>query len=248
MPTQRNDWALDAGDASPSSNWILSRLIYAQHARFLSRLQLVPLQSHDTIYDAGAPLQQIYFPVRGVLAVIRTMRDGDGLEVASIGREGLYGYNCCESSHSVYRVLVQSSGTAYRIDTATLQIELRDDPTFRQSLNLFQTMLSECIAQTAACNGLHTVMQRCCRWLLTSADRLETDELSFTHDFLAVMLGVRRPSVSDALQPLLRQEIIRHRRGKLAIVDHRALEERSCECFRTLKERRKSLAAANAAT
>ncbi|MCE9606420.1 MAG: Crp/Fnr family transcriptional regulator [Planctomycetia bacterium] len=232
-----------SGDsASLSTNWILGRLTEPEHRSFLARLQLVPLRFNDVIYEAGDPLKQVYFPIRGALSALAMMEGGDGIEIASIGKEGLVGCSTCnEATHSPYKVIVQSAGEAYRLEAAVMQEELKLNPTLRRLLELSQATFLAAVSQTAACNGLHTVMQRCCRWLLTSCDRLESNELPHTHEFLALMLGVRRPSVTDVLQPLQQQEIIRHSRGRITIVDHRALEERACECYRTTKENRRRL-------
>jgi len=230
--------------ASYSSNWILDKLKEPAHHRFFGQMQLVPLRFNDPIYDVGAPLKHVYFPVRGALSAMTMTSDGDGIEVAGIGKEGFYGHpTCLEAGQSPYRVLVQSQGEAYRIDTAIFREELHRNEMLRRLVELSQALFLAAVSQSAACNGLHTVMQRCCRWLLASCDRLEANELPHTHEFLAMMLGVRRPSVTDVLQPLQQKEIIRHSRGKITIVDHRALEERACECYGTLKENRQRLLA-----
>lgn len=227
-----------------SANWILQKLAAADQQPFLDRLQLVPLRFNEPIFEVGATLSHVYFPVRGALSVMKMMADGDGIEVAGIGREGLYGHPVCrEAAHSPYRVLVQSQGQAYRIEASAFRDELSGNEQLRRLVDSFQAVFLAAVSQAASCNGLHTVMQRCCRWLLASCDRLEANELPHTHEFLAMMLGVRRPSVTDVLQPLQQKEIIRHSRGKITIVDHRALEERACECYRALKEARRRIVA-----
>ena len=205
-------------------------------------MQLVPLRFNDALYEVGAPLKYVYFPVKGSLSVLTMMTGGDGIEVACVGKEGMFGYFAAsEVTQSPYRVIVQAQGDAYRIDAAALREELKTSPLLDRLLDLHHATFLASVSQSAACNGLHTVMQRCCRWLLASSDRLEASELPHTHEFLAQMLGVRRPSVTDVLQPLQQKEIIRHSRGKITIVDYRALEERACECFRALKENRQRL-------
>ena len=227
-----------------SANWILQKLAAADQQAFLDRLQLVPLRFNEPIFEVGATLSHVYFPVRGALSAMKMMADGDGIEVAGIGREGFYGHPVCrEAAHSPYRVLVQSQGEAYRIEASAFHDELNGNEKLRRLVDSFQAVFLAAVSQAASCNGLHTVMQRCCRWLLASCDRLEANELPHTHEFLAMMLGVRRPSVTDVLQPLQQKEIIRHSRGKITIVDHRALEERACECYRALKEARRRIVA-----
>lgn len=227
-----------------SANWILKKLAEADQQPFLSRLQPAPLRFNESLFEVGAPLSHVYFPIRGALSAMKMMGDGDGIEVASIGREGFYGHPTYrEAAHSPYRVLVQSQGEAYRIEAAAFHDELSGNEKLRRLVDSFQAVFLAAVSQAASCNGLHTVMQRCCRWLLASSDRLESDELPHTHEFLSLMLGVRRPSVTDVLQPLQQKEIIRHSRGKITIVDHRALEERACECYRALKESRRRIVA-----
>lgn len=232
----------EAAPPSSASNWLLGKLESLDRQRFASRMQLVPLRFNDVLYDVGAPLKYVYFPVKGSLSVLTMMNGGDGIEVACVGKEGMFGYfPASEAKQSPYRVIVQAHGDAYRIETGVLREELKSLPLLERLLDLHQSLFLASVSQAAACNGLHTVMQRCCRWLLASSDRLEASELPHTHDFLAQMLGVRRPSVTDVLQPLQQKEIIRHSRGKITIVDYRALEERACECFRALKENRQRL-------
>jgi len=227
---------------STASNWLLGKLEPADRQRLASRMLLVPLRFNDALYEVGAPLKHVYFPVKGSLSVLTMMTGGDGIEVACVGKEGMFGYfTAREATQSPYRVIVQAQGEAYRIDTVTLREEVSSLPVLDRLLDLHQATFLAAVSQSAACNGLHTVMQRCCRWLLASSDRLEASELPHTHEFLAQMLGVRRPSVTDVLQPLQQKEIIRHSRGKITIVDYRALEERACECFRALKDNRQQL-------
>lgn len=227
---------------TPAGNWLLGKLEATDRQRLASRLQLVPLRFNEVLYEVGAPLKYVYFPVKGSLSVLTMMTGGDGIEVACVGKEGMFGYfPASEAKLSPYRVLVQAHGDAYRIDAAALREELKSLPLLERLLDLQQAVFLASVSQSAACNGLHTVMQRCCRWLLASSDRLEASELPHTHEFLAQMLGVRRPSVTDVLQPLQQKEIIRHSRGKITIVDYRALEERACECFRALKDNRQRL-------
>lgn len=242
FPSHSSSRRPEGTPSSPASNWLLGCLDPTDRQRLASRMQLVPLRFNDVLYEVGAPLKYVYFPVKGSLSVLTMMAAGDGIEAACVGKEGAYGYSSAiEVKQSPYRAIVQAHGDAYRIDASALREELKSLPLLERLLDLHQALFLAAVSQAAACNGLHTVMQRCCRWLLASSDRLEASELPHTHEFLAQMLGVRRPSVTDVLQPLQQKEIIRHSRGKITIVDYPALEERSCECFRALKENRQRL-------
>jgi CRP-like cAMP-binding protein len=137
---------------------------------------------------------------------------------------------------SASRALVQVPSSGLRLAATKLVDEMSRDTPMRKLL-LRYAALSLCqVSQAVACNGLHSVRRRCCRWLLMTHDRVEGDEFPMTHEFLAQMLGVRRASVTTVLTPLQKAGLIRSRRGKIAVVDRERLEENSCECYRTVQQ------------
>jgi CRP-like cAMP-binding protein len=127
------------------------------------------------------------------------------------------------------------------VDMAALEVEANRNETLRNLIFRYHSAFLVQTMQCAACNGLHTVMQRCCRWLLMSHDRAQSDVVPLTHEFLALMLGVRRASVTDVLRPLQERSFIRLNRGEIVVTDRKGLEACSCECYRVIKNLQKQL-------
>jgi CRP-like cAMP-binding protein len=134
------------------------------------------------------------------------------------------------------RVIIQIKGTALRIEADVLRREANHDGPLRQILLKYQTGFLTQVSYSVACNGLHSVQQRCCRWLLMTLDRLESLDVPLTHEFLAIMLGVRRASVTEVLAPLHSARLLDNSRGVITILDRAGLEKLSCECYRKVKE------------
>jgi CRP-like cAMP-binding protein len=177
-----------------------------------------------------------------MISVVSIMNDGTTIEVGTIGNEGMAGACLLLETKSVpYQYFVQIAGYGYSLDADTLKSEAKRDTNFRDlvlrchSAFLMQTM------QGAACNGLHSVSQRCCRWLLMSQDRVGSDTIALTHEFLGLMLGARRASVTDVLRPLQNRGWIQSKRGAITVLDRNGLESGSCECYRIISDQQKQL-------
>src|SRR4051812_33618992 len=130
------------------------------------------------------------------------------------------------------KVIVQVSGDALRMKADAFKEEISRDATFRRVMFLYHTAFLTQVSYSVACNGLHPVRQRCCRWLLMTQDRVHADELPLTHEFLGMMLGVRRASVTEVLQPLQDEGLIRGTRGTITVIDRAGLEKAACSCYR----------------
>ncbi len=187
------------------------------------------------LYEPNAPIEYVYFPEDGVVSVVAVMENGSSIEVGTIGREGMVGSILLLKTETVpYRYFIQVAGRGYRVGAerfcraATSSDELQNAALRYEAAFRTQTM------QGMACNGLHSVEQRCCRWLLMSRDRVDSDDLKLTHEFLALMLGVRRSSVSEVLAPLKEMGLVRSHRGMISILNRKALEARVCECYRIM--------------
>jgi CRP-like cAMP-binding protein len=217
------------------ANRLLARLPHRLYQRLLPQLRPVPLGFKQVLCPAGRRSGYAYFPQGGVVSALTMMEDGSAIEVATVGNEGMVGpTGLLELETSPHQIIVQVEGQALRIKTAALREESgREGPLRRLLLRYHQVFVRQ-ISQTAACNGLHDVQQRCCRWLLLSHDRIEGDALPLTHEFLAIMLGVRRATVSDVLLPLQRRGLIRSHRGETTILDRAGLEAACCECYRVI--------------
>jgi CRP-like cAMP-binding protein len=224
--------------ATPRSpeNQILSLLPAEELDRFRRHLQPVELKQGQVLYEPGIPFDEVYFVDQGMVSVVSIMENGSSIEVGTIGNEGLAGLSVILGVDSVpYRHIMQVAGRARKLNTSVLAHELWNGRQLRKLLNLYHAAFNTQVMQGMACNGLHSIEQRCCRWLLTTQDRLGSFELNITHDFLAQMLGVRRASVTEVLRPLQTEGMIRTSRGKVIILDPKRLADSSCECYGVIR-------------
>jgi CRP-like cAMP-binding protein len=220
-----------------SKNQLLNRLPPGDYQRLAPELKAVHLPVKQTLYRAYAPIDYAYFPVDGVISAMTIMDDGDAIEVATIGNEGVAGLTAFIGGEtSPHEVMVQVEGDAMRISADALKKEADKDGALKKILGLYNVALQTQVGYSVACNGLHTIEKRCCRWLLMTQDRIDSDVLPLTHEFLSIMLGVRRSSVTEVLRPLQEQGLIDNGRGKVRVVNRKGLEAISCECYRRTKE------------
>ena len=228
--------------AATPVNQLLARLSRQEYQRLAPHLKVVPLVLKHVLYEAQAPIDYAYFPNRGVVSALTVMEDGRAIEVATIGDEGMVGLPLLVgSTTSANRFIVQVPGEALRMPEAVLREHVSRDGPLRRLLVLYHTAFLAQISQAVACNGLHSVHQRCCRWLLMTLDRAHVDVFPMTHEFLAEMLGVRRSTVSEVLEPFQAQGLIRYSRGKCTVLDREGLKAGSCECYRRINEEFKRL-------
>jgi len=220
----------------PPGNLILAFLPPEEHDHIRTKLQVVELAQGDVLYEANVPVDHVYFMDQGMISVVSIMRNGASIEVGTIGNEGMAGLSVILGVEAVpYRHLVQVAGKARRMSAASLVAELKPDRLLPSLLNRYHAAFNTQVMQGMACNGLHSIVQRCCKWLLTTQDRLGSHELNITHDFLAQMLGVRRASVTEVLRPLQNDGLIRASRGKVTILDPKRLADASCECYGVIR-------------
>jgi CRP-like cAMP-binding protein len=224
--------------AVPHRNRLLDAFESASSARVAPHLERVEFKLGDIVCEAGGVLNHAYFPNGAVLSLLTVLENGSAIETANIGREGAFGlFAAMYSRVSFNRSLVQLEGGLLRVPIKVLQREFEQSAHIR---NLFvsysETLLAQ-IQQTVACNSMHTTQERICRWLLMMHDRADAEDLVYTHEFLAAMMGVNRKSVTLAAQALQTAGFINYRRGKMQVLDRRGLEKASCECYRVIKER-----------
>jgi CRP-like cAMP-binding protein len=222
--------------AAAPRNRLLARLPEAAYQRLLPLLQPVELQLDQILYEPRGAIDYAYFPSGAVLSALTVMRDGNAIEVATIGREGLVGHYGFGGRTSPHRVVVQVGDGGLRINSRALQEEFAREGPLRDLLSAYHVAFMAQVSQSVACNGLHGLQQRCCRWLLMTRDRVGSDDLRLTHEFLAIMLGARRASVTEALRPLQEEGLVRSQRGRVAILDGAGVEARSCECYAVVKD------------
>jgi CRP-like cAMP-binding protein len=165
------------------------------------------------------------------------MESGDAIEVATVGNEGMVSSTAFLGIvDSPHRIIVQVQGHALRMDAKLLATECSSESPFKNLLIKYHMAFMTQVSQSVACNGLHSIHQRCCRWLLITHDRVEGMEFYLTHEYLAMMLGVRRASVSLVLHPLQERKLIRSGRGKITVLDRKGLEIAACECYQIVRD------------
>lgn len=217
------------------ANLLLSALPAEQLDAVVAASELVRLERGTTLAAPDAPFDAVYFPQDCVASIVGATIGGI-VEVATIGREGLVGLPIVLGGEPMpNRTFVQVPGTARRVDAAAMRQLLADEPQVRARLLRYVQALFAQISQSVACNRLHSLEERCARWLLMTHDRVGREDFALTHEFLAEMLGVRRPSVSIAAKTLQDAGCIQYRRGRVTILDRRCLERTACECYAVVR-------------
>ncbi len=221
--------------AQPLRNGLLAELAEQDRLHLLPHLELVTLP-RGILVEAGQEVTHAFFPLDCIIALTIIMRDGGTAETAAIGREGMDSFVVALGDRRPpVRSMVQVEGLAARLPLAQLEVAFATSPAIRGLLLRYVQALLGQAMQFAACNALHVAEARFCRWLLMLRDRVGTDTLNLTHEFLAEMLGVQRPTVTLIARTLQSAGLIRYRRGLVEIVDRAGLEEASCECYGTVR-------------
>ncbi|WP_036255902.1 Crp/Fnr family transcriptional regulator [Methylocapsa acidiphila] len=214
------------------SNRLLSLLTKGDYERIRSHLQPIALEYRQSLYHARKPIGFVYFIETGVGSLVNTMANGEAAEVGTIGNEGVVGLPLVfGDSRAPTSVYVQVPGAGLRMKATLFKKEMAQSASMRKVMLRYAHAFFNQVAQSAACNHFHTIQQRCCRWLLMTHDRMQSDEFLLTQEFLAMMLGVQRTGVTAAAGALQRAGLIRYKRGHVTILDRRALENLSCECY-----------------
>jgi CRP-like cAMP-binding protein len=220
-----------------SKNYILNNLPDEDYARLLPDLEQVDLPLGSVIYHADQPIPHVYFPHSAMISVVTTTSDGQSVEAGVIGWEGISGVEVLMGVDSTpNESMVQIANGALRISTEAIRKEFARGGALQQLALRYMHALMLQISQTALCNRLHLVEQRLSRWLLMCRDRAGKDEMKLTQEFLSIMLGVNRPSVTIAAITLQSAGYIKYSRGNITILDGKALEEFTCECYQTVKK------------
>jgi len=222
--------------ASPFTNELLSALPMRDLNRLASKLHIMDLSAKQVLHQVDDEIRHVYFPTSSVVARTVTMEEGSSIEVGMAGSEGLTGI-CAffGQATSPYREIVLFPGGAIRIDASFLIQEIKRGTALSEVLKQYVHDSFRMVSKSAACNQLHKVEQRCCRLLLMLHDRAHADEFPLTHETLALMLGVRRASVSEVAGQLQLEKFIRYRWGWVKVTDRRGIEERACRCYHHIK-------------
>lgn len=215
-------------------NALLAGLPAKLVGELLSNGENVSLELKRVLHEPEEPASHVYFPLSGVISLLTVLDDGSAVEIATVGSEGMADFAAYLDLGSPARWLVQVPGRAIRIEASELRRLSEEWPDLRSVMYNYMLAMFVLVSQTAACNRRHPVEERCARWLLMTHDRVEGDMFPMTHEFLADMLGVRRPSVSIAMSILSKAGYTRYRRGKVEILDREGLEQATCECYQVL--------------
>jgi CRP-like cAMP-binding protein len=228
--------------ANASSNWPRNRLLLALPARNLKRLmpelEQIHCQRAQILMNADSALDHVFFPDSGVVSVVAVYADGSIIEMATVGREGFTDVQAIfGAKRSSIQLLVQIPGTAAKMSRATFTRAMRSMPAFRALMEAYAQAFLEQVMVSVACNGAHNLKPRLARWLLMMRDRSDSDVLPITQSLLAEMLGVQRPTITNAIREFEHAGLIEHGRQQITILDRPGLTQASCECYQLVRAR-----------
>jgi len=224
------------------SNWPRKRLLLALPSRNLKllmpALEHIQCQRGQVLMDADSSLDHVFFPDSGVVSVVAVYLDSSVIEMATIGREGCTGVQAIfGAKSSSVRLLVQIPGSAAKMSRAAFTRAMGSMPSFRNLMYAYVHAFLEQVLVSVACNGAHSLKERLARWLLMMRDRSDDDALRITQDLLAEMLGVERPTITNAARELEDAGLIARGRRQVTILDRQGLTKASCECYRLVRTR-----------
>ncbi len=222
---------------SPRQNHLLATLPADIFEHILPHLELIPMPLGQVLYESGGQLHHVYFPTTAILSLHYIMENGASAEIAGVGNEGVLGISLFMGGNTTpSRATVQTGGHGYRLAGRLMMAEFnRAGAMMRLMLRYTQALMTQ-MSQTAVCNRHHSVEQQLCRWLLLTADRLPSNELTITQELIAGMLGVRREGITETAGNLQRAGLISYRRGHITVLDRSGLESRACECYNVVKK------------
>ncbi len=217
-------------------NWLLDALPKEDYERLLNDLQPVSLALGEVVYESGGQMDHVYFPTTCHVSLLYTMINGVTAEMGLVGNEGVVGIALFMGGDTTpNRAVVQGAGRALKLRAKSMHMEFSRGGDLHHLLLRYTQALITQISQTAVCNRLHSVEQRLCRWLLMTHDRVQSDQLEMTQEFISNMLGVRRQGVTHAAQNLQEKGWISYVRGHIKILDRPKLETHVCECYEVVR-------------
>jgi CRP-like cAMP-binding protein len=215
-----------------SRNRLLALLPEEDHQHLVAQAETVSLQHSVELYPTHGVIDSVYFPLTLVASILIRVDHGREVEMATIGNEGMLGSSVVLGVPlALGRTLVQVTGTALQLSLRTLRAFMERQPLLRTLLGRYLHALIRQMMQAGACNLLHSMEERCARWLLMMHDRVNQDTFALTQQFLAEMIGVRRATVNLALRVFKQRGLISYTRGRIRILDRAALETVSCPCY-----------------
>jgi len=224
-------------NSTQNQNRLLAALPSDEYQRLQPLLTPAELTLGLLLYETEGPVKYVYFPLNSLISLVVPMEDGSAVEVGLVGNDGMSGISALiGESMSTDRAVVQIAGGAVRTSLAVIKEEFSRGGALHDLLFRYMMAHLKLVSQTLACNARHTVEKRLARWLLTCRDRVASDDLKLTQEFIAEMLGTRRATVSVAASALQTEGLIEYRRGNIRILNQQGLEEFSCECYKVVKE------------
>ena len=222
---------------SPTQNQLLAQLPHSVQQSWFPKLELVDMPLGAVLYEAGATLSHVYFPMTSIVSLLYVTENGSSAEIAVVGREGIVGVSLFMGGNSTPSLaVVQSAGKGYRLTAKLMKDEFGNaGAVLHLFLRYTQALITQ-MSQSVVCNRHHSLNQQLCRWLLLSLDRLQGHELVMTQELIANMLGMRREGVTRSARELQKAGVIRYMRGRITVLDRNALERRSCECYAVVKK------------
>lgn len=221
----------------PVENRLLAAIPSETKACLESNLERVSLPFKEILYESRELIEYVYFPINGVISLLTIVEECTLAEVGLVGNEGMVGVSVFLGIEATpFKAIVQVPGEAMRMKADVFKALVNPDSPLYSLLLRYTHALMFQIAQSAACNPHHSVEERCCRWLLMTRDRVQSDQFPLTHEFLSQMLGVRRASITVVAGMLQKAGLIRYSRGRMTILDSPGLEAVSCQCYRLVKE------------
>jgi CRP-like cAMP-binding protein len=222
--------------ANGPHNEILAKLPKSELAAVLEHAKEVSWPLRHQIFEPGDPIELVYFPLTGMASLVIVLEDETMIEAMTVGREGFIGAQLLNNVHTArYRGICQIEGNFLALDAKVFLSMIERLPELKRRLLSYSQFASEMVAQSAACNSVHTIEQRCARWLLITSDAVGATAFNLTQEFLSQMLAVRRPGVNVAVAALVRQSLITHSYRKVTLVDVEGLKKASCECYGAIR-------------
>jgi CRP-like cAMP-binding protein len=235
-PTGR-DLSLDTKVGNALANQLLAALSHAEYEALKSHFTIVPMTQGTLLFNVDDEVDQVFFPLNGMISLLVVLKNGNAIETATVGREGVVGAMSGLGLHkSRVRAVIQLASTVARVPALQFRKATANSAALTNLCIRYNETLLTQARVTAACNLSHSVEARFCRWLLQSRDRAESDTVPLTQEFLSEMLGVRRTSVTEVAIKMQDARVISYTRGIIKIVDLQKLKELSCECYETLRE------------
>ncbi len=226
-----------APSPEPARNLLLSALEASAYSQLLDGAEKIHLELRHVLYEANAPITHVYFLERGVASIIAPVGDGASVEVGTVGNEGFVGLpHLFGVDREPAKAFIQVADGGVRVTAAAFKTAVAGSEALRTLfLRYAQSYMSQ-VSQSSACNRAHSIEERCARWLLMTHDRVATNEFPLTHEFLSLMLGVRRAGVTVAAGTLQKAGLIEYTHGRIKVIDRAGLEDASCACYRIIRD------------